>query len=140
MDNLLSRMEGPWTMTGTVRGKPVTYRLDVQRVLRGRFVELHMEDVSQPSEYEARAFLGVDSVKAVYIAHWLDNFGAGYSIPHATGQASGDTIHVTFPYPEGALSDTFVYDRGADTWHFRMELADGQGGWRLFAEYRLRHR
>ena len=29
--------------------QPATYRLDVERVLRGRFVKLHVEDVSQPS-------------------------------------------------------------------------------------------
>jgi hypothetical protein len=140
MDRLLGRMEGHWLMTGTVRGKPATYRLDVQRVLRGRFIELHMEDVSQPSTYEARVFVGVDSAKAQYIAHWLDNTGAGYSIPHATGQARGDTIHVVFPYSEGAFSDTFAYDPAEDAWHFRLDAADGHGGWRVFAEYRLRRR
>jgi hypothetical protein len=140
MDSLLSRMEGQWLMTGTVRGKPAAYRLDVQRVLRGRFIELHMVDMGQPSAYEARVFVGVDSAKAQYIAHWLDNSGAGYSIPHATGQARGDTIHVVFPYPEGAFSDTFVYDPAADAWHFRLDAADGHGGWSVFAEYRLRRR
>ena len=140
MDSLLGCMAGHWLMTGTVRGKPAIYRLDVERVLRGRFIELHMEDVSQPSAYEARVFLGVDSAKAQYVAHWLDNTGAGYSIPHATGDARGDTIHVTFPYPEQAFSDTFVYDRSADAWHFRLEAADGHGGWTLFAEYRVHRR
>lgn len=140
MDSLLGRMEGAWTMTGTVRGEPVTYRLDVRRVLRGRFIELHMEDVAAPSAYEARVFLGVDSAKGEYIAHWLDNFGAPYSIPHATGTAQGDTIHIVFPYPDGAFSDQFIYDRVGDAWYFRLESADGRGGWRLFAEYRVRRR
>jgi hypothetical protein len=42
---LLERFIGLWTMTGTVRARPVTYRLEGGWVLQHRFVELHMEDV-----------------------------------------------------------------------------------------------
>jgi hypothetical protein len=140
MDALLDRLVGRWIMTGSVRGKPATYTLDAARVLQDRFVELHMEDVSRPPAYEARVFVGVDSVGGRYIAHWLDRFGAAFSIPHATGEARGDTVLLTFPYPDGAFRDAFVYDRPTDTWYFRLETADTSGGWRLFAEYQVRHR
>ena len=114
-------------MTGSVRGRPATYTLDATRVLQGRFVE-------------ARVFIGVDSVGGRYIAHWLDRFGAAYSIPHGTGDARGDTVLLDFPYPAGAFRDAFVYDRQSDTWHFRLEAADSTGAWRLFAEYQVRRR
>jgi hypothetical protein len=140
MDSLLERLVGQWRMTGAVRGRPVTYALDATRVLQRRFVELHMVDVSHPPAYEARVFIGVDSAGGQYIAHWLDNFGAAYSIPHATGRARGDTLLLDFPYPSGAFRDRFVYDRRTDAWSFRLEAADTTGAWKLFAEYRVRRR
>jgi hypothetical protein len=138
-ESLLQHLEGKWRMSGKVRGKAVTYTMDAGRVLQGRFVELHMTDVSTPPQYEARVFIGADTAGR-YIAHWLDNFGAGYSIPHGTGEARGDTVLLTFPYPHGAFRDTFVYDRTAEAWRFRLDAADGAGGWRLFAEYEVRRR
>jgi hypothetical protein len=140
LDSLLDRLVGHWTMQGTVRGRPATYALDAARTLRGRFVELHMRDVHEPPAYEARVFIGVDSAGRRYIAHWLDNFGAAYSIPPATGTARGDTLELDFPYPDGAFHDTFIYQRPNDAWTMRLESADGAGGWKLFAEYRARRR
>ena len=129
MDSLLDRLVGHWRMTGTVRRKPVTYTMDGTRTLQRRFVELHMEDTHRPATDEARVFIGVDSAGRRYIAHWLDRFGAAFSIPPATGQACGDTLVLDFPYPDGAFRDTFVYNLPADTWHFRLESADS-AGWR----------
>jgi uncharacterized protein DUF1579 len=140
MEALLERLVGQWHMTGSVRGRPVTYTLQATRVLQGRFVELHMEDVNRPPAYEARVFIGVDSAGGRYIVHWLDRFGAAFSIPHATGEARRDTLMFTFPYPAGAFRDTFVYRPSTDTWHFRLEAADSTGGWRPFAEYDVRRR
>jgi hypothetical protein len=140
MDSLLGHLVGQWQMTGTVRGHPATYSLDAMRVLQGSFVELHMVDVSQPPVYEALVFIGVDSANGRYIAHWLDRFGAAYSIPHANGSARGDTLWLDFPYPSGAFRDTFVYDPGRDGWYFRLEAADSTGGWGPFAEYQVRRR
>ena len=140
MDSLLDHLVGRWRMTGAVRGEPVTYTLDVARTLQGRFVELHMEDVSRPPGYEARVFIGVDSAGGRYVAHWLDSFGAAYSIPHATGEARGDTLRLAFPYADGTFRDTFVYDRRTRSWHFRIESADSTGGWTLFADYDVRRR
>ncbi len=140
MEALLERLVGQWQMTGSVRGRLATYTLDVTRVLQGRFIELHIEDVHHPPAYEARVFIGVDSAHAEYVAHWLDSFGAAYSSPHATGAASGDTVRLSFPYPTGAFHDTFVYDRSADSWSFRLEAADSPAGSGPFAAYRVRRR
>jgi hypothetical protein len=140
MEALLEHLVGQWHMTGSVRGRPATYTLKAARVLQRRFVELHMEDVNRPPAYEARVFIGVDSAAGRYIVHWLDRFGAAFSIPHATGDARGDTLVFTFPYSTGAFRDTFVYHPSTDTWFFRLEAADSTGGWRLFAEYDVRRR
>jgi hypothetical protein len=140
MDSLLERLVGRWQMTGAVRGHPVTYRLDVSRVLQGRFVELHMQDVATPPGYEARVFLGVDSAGARYIAHWLDNTGAAYSIPHAIGAAHGDTVRFSFAYADGPFRDMFAYNRARDSWYFRLESGDSAGKWALFGEYQVRRR
>ena len=48
--------------------------------------------------------------------HWLDSFGAAYSVPAATGVVAGDSLILDFPYPSGAFHDSFVYDAAADTW------------------------
>lgn len=139
-DSLLERFVGQWAMAGTVRGSPATYALDVSRVLQGKFVELHMTDVHLPPGYEARAFLGADTAGTGVIAHWLDNFGAAYSVPTATGAARGDTLVLNFPYPTGAFRDTFVYDRTRDRWDMRLERANANGGWTLFAQYEAHRR
>jgi hypothetical protein len=135
MEALLDALVGSWEMRGHVQGDSVTYDLQARRVLQGRFVELHMEDVNRPPGYEARVFIGVDSVGQRYIAHWLDAFGAAYSIPHAVGGARGDTLLLTFAYSSGPFHDIFIYDRGQDLWRFRIESADSAGKRSLFAEY-----
>ena len=140
-DPVLQRLIGQWTMTGSVRGRPATYRLDGTWVLQGRFVELHMEDVEHtPPGYEARVFIGPDTLPGRVLAHWLDNFGAAYSVPPATGMVAGDTLVLDFPYPGGAFHDTFVHDRATDTWTIRLDEADGAGGWKRFADYRASRR
>lgn len=138
---VLERLIGHWTMTGTVQGQPATYRLDVAWTLQRRFVELHMVDVQNtPPQYEARVFIGPDTVPGRILGHWLDSFGAAYSVPHASGLAAGDSLTLDFPYAGGPFHDTFIYDAASDTWAIRLDAADGAGGWKRFAEYRARRR
>ncbi|HKT59045.1 MAG TPA: hypothetical protein VJQ46_03280 [Gemmatimonadales bacterium] len=138
---MLEKLIGHWTMTGTVGGRPVTYRLDAAWVLQHRFVELHMADVHHtPPQYEARVFIGPDTLSGRILGHWLDNFGAAYSVPPATGVAAGDSLILDFPYPGGAFHDTFVYDAATETWAIRLDAADGAGGWKRFAQYEATRR
>lgn len=139
LDVKLDRLVGDWTMTGTVLGKPVEYRMDGRRAIQSRYVELRMIDVAKPPQYEARVFIGTDTTDRGYIAHWLDNFGASFSIPHATGGLRGDTLSLMFPYENGNFRDTFVYDPGSDSWTFKLETAAGKS-WKLFAQYQVRRR
>jgi hypothetical protein len=135
--NLLDQLVGDWRMVGTVRGNPATYTLVARRTLQDKYVELHMTDVSQPPRYEARVLIGEDTIPGRVIAHWMDAFGAAYSIPHATGSISGDTLRFTFNYTTGPFRDTFVFNRAAGSWHFLLESGDGRGAWRTFATYQV---
>jgi hypothetical protein len=138
-DSLLQRLVGRWRMSGTVRGIPAEYDLDAVPVLRGQFVRLHMVDRSQAPQYEAMVFLGVDSATSRLVAHWLDVFGAGYSVTLGMGdRPQGATLAFAFAYPDGAFRDTFTYDHTTDTWRFLLENGDGKGGWRTFADYAVR--
>ncbi len=135
---LLDQLVGHWRMVGQVRGHPVTYDLEARRILDGRFVELHMKDVAHPSQYEALVFIGEDTLPKRVLAHWLDNFGAAYSVPHGQGAISGDTVQFEVRYPVMPFRDTFVFRRMDHTWIFRLEAGDGHGGWKPFAEYAVR--
>jgi hypothetical protein len=135
-DSLLQKLTGRWLMTGDVMAEAVTHDLAGRRVLDGQFVELHIVDRGTPPGYEARVFIGADSL-GNFVAHWLDSFGAAASIPHATGRMRGDTMVLIFPYASGNFRDTFTYDRARDTWHFLLESESVDSGWRKFAEYRV---
>ncbi len=138
VDSLLARLEGHWHMTGQVRGAPVTYTLDASRTLAGRWVELHMLDIQRPPQYEARVFIGADTIPGRVLVHWLDSFGAAYSVPHGEGTVTGDTLRFTIPYRDGPFRDTFAWNRADGSWHFLLESGNGSGRWRTFAEYDVR--
>jgi hypothetical protein len=135
---LLQRLVGTWRMTGQVRGRAVAYDLSADWVLADRFVELHMIDRASPPQYEARVFIGPDSVEGRILVHWMDSFGASASVPHGSGTAAADTLRFEFAYRDGPLRDTFTYRPADDSWIFRLESGDGRGGWQLFAEYTVR--
>jgi len=139
-DSLLQKLVGSWLMTGDVRGKPVGYNMTAQRVLGDRYIELHMIDTAKVPQYEARVFIGADTLPDRIIVHWMDSFGAAYSIPYGTGTAHGDSIVFDVPYPDGAFRDTFVFNRTKGTWHFLLEGNNPTAGWKRFAEYDLTHR
>lgn len=131
----LQALDGNWVMSGDVMGKPVTYRMVASPTLQGAFTELHMNDVQVPSQYEARVFIGYDAGSKTVIAHWMDSFGAMYSIPHGTGRITENSIQFTIPYESGSFRDTFTYDPAAKTWLFVLEAAQPDGTWTQFARY-----
>lgn len=138
--SLLKLLDGEWLMKGDVLGKPVTYLLVAGPTLRTTFTELHMRDLAEPPQYEARVFLGVDAENGDLIVHWMDSFGARYSIPHGTGRIDGSTLQFTFPYPDGPFRDTFEFDASNSTWHFRIEAGQPDGSWKHFARYDVRRK
>jgi hypothetical protein len=135
---LLASLDGDWVMTGDVMGKPVTYELAAGPVLAGTFTELHMKDVQVPAQYEARLFIGYDKESGRVIAHWLDSFGAKYSIPHGTGSISGNTIQFQIPYDDGPFRDTLTFDPAKGSWSFLIESFEQPANWKHFAKYEIR--
>jgi hypothetical protein len=134
---LLQALDGHWVMTGDVLGKAVTYDMVAAPILDATFTEVHMKDVQVPAEYEARVFIGVDSDSQVVIAHWLDTFGAKYSIPPGTGQTSEDAIQFTIPYADGPFRDTLTFNPENRTWSLVIESSQPDGSWKHFARYAI---
>jgi hypothetical protein len=135
---LLEHLVGKWRMSGEVRGKPAEYRLDARNVLAARFVELHMLDTSSVAPYEARVFIGADTTAGRVIVHWLDSFGAAYSVPPGFGKVTGDTLRFELAYPTGTFRDTFVYDSRSDSWDITLLSRDSKNEWSVFAHYSAR--
>jgi len=131
----LDALKGSWVMVGNVGDKPVRYKAEGERVLRGGFLRLHMQDASQPSTYEAAVFIGYDAKARDYIVHWLDQFGAAGARVVATGTRDGDRLIVTFPYVEGPFRDTFTRDPAKGTWTLLLESQRKDGAWTTFARY-----
>lgn len=137
--DLLRRLDGKWTAAGHVRGKPVRYHVSAGPALQGRFTEIAMEDVQVPPQYEARLFIGFDEESQAVIAHWMDCFGARFSIPHGTGTLTGGVIEFVVPYESGAFKDRFEFDAAAGTWALEITAEQADGSWAHFAKY-LFHR
>ena len=132
---LIRALDGRWTMTGDVMGKPVTYDLSVRPVLNNTFTELHMKDVQTPPQYEARVFIGYDNESKTIIAHWLDSFGAKYSVPHGEGSITEDEIQFIVPYEQGSFRDTLKYDADHNIWQLLIQMHQPDDSWKHFAEY-----
>jgi hypothetical protein len=135
---LLKELDGEWTMKGDVLGKLVAYRMAAGPTLRARYTEMHMRDLAEPPQYEARVFLGFDDESGDLIVHWMDDFGARYSIPHGTGRIDGSTLQFTFPYADGPFRDTLEFDQRNGTWTLRIEAGQPDGSWKHFARYEIR--
>lgn len=137
---ILKALDGDWIMSGDVMGKPVSYRMTAGSTLQGAFTEIHMNDVQVPSEYEARVLIGYDTESNSIIVHWMDSFGAKYSIPHGTGNLSDNSIQFTIPYGASPFRDTFTYNSDTNTWLFVLEASQPDGTWKHFARYNVRRR
>lgn len=131
----LKKLDGNWVATGDVMGKPVQYNVVTIPALQEQFTEISMNDVQSPSQYEARIFIGFDSNSNQVIAHWMDSFGAQYSIPHGTGSISENTIDFVVPYPDSSFRDRFVYYPENDTWILEITAQQADGSWKHFAKY-----
>ena len=135
--DLLKKLEGKWRMVGHVMGDSVEYKLNVRSVLSGVFTELHMVDIFDPPQYEALVFIGYDSTKNVIISHWLDSFGALYSIPHGTGIIDSNKIEFVVPYEERPFRDILTYYNENGEWTFLIESKSDSVNWKTFAEYKI---
>jgi hypothetical protein len=136
-DPFLAQLAGEWTLTGSVRGKPVHYHGSGRWLLRQGWLCLSLHDLSQAPGYQARVYFGHDSKADDYVVHWLDQFGAAGARVVGTGKRSGQTLVFTFLYPEGAFRDTLVLAAEGNSGSLLLESQDKDGGWSTFASYRM---
>lgn len=135
--DLFQKLDGRWTMSGDVRGKPVVYALEARPALSGAFTVLHMQDVQVPPQYAADVYLGYDPATKAVIVHWMDSFGAKYSVPHGLGELGENVIQFTIPYEGGAFRDTFTFEPASGSWIFILESHQPDGSWKHFAKYKV---
>src|SRR5262249_22588834 len=139
-DDLLDNLVGKWIVTRKIRGKEVQNTLEAEWVLNHQFLELHMKDTASPPDYEAKVFMGYDSTSERYVAHWIDVYGGRFSETLAYGRRDGDSILLSFEYPDGPFHNKLIWNAPMKTWTFMMERKNASGQWVPFAQDSLRHR
>jgi hypothetical protein len=135
-DDLVSRLEGRWELTRTMRGQESKSGVDCDWVLEHQFLRVQMKDRATPPRYEAHVYIGWSNANQRYVIQWMDVWGGHYSL-RGEGTRTGDTIEFRFPDPDGsAFFNTFAYDRAKDTWAMTLENSDKSGKRALFARER----
>jgi hypothetical protein len=124
-DELLDHFQDSWVLQGTIAGKETTHDLTNDWVLNHQYLRIHEVSREKNAQgnpaYEAMVFIGWDQPNNRYFAIWLDIWGGfgkatvGYA-PH-----SGDEIHFLFNDGKSDFHTTFLYDRKADRWEWRMD-------------------
>ena len=135
-DKFLDSLVGDWNLKRSIRGTTAESTLVVKWVLDHRFLYLEMRS-KEANEYSADIYIGYDHVKKQYVLHWIDTWGGLFSETLGYGRMEGDALIFDFAYPDGAFRNTFTRNSKNDTWRFLMQIADGKGGWKLFAEDQL---
>jgi hypothetical protein len=135
--DLLNHLRGTWTMKGAVLKKQVTYDAEGVWILGNGFLSFHMKDMTSPPAYEADLFIGIDSSKSHYVAHWLDLFGGAGARVVALGPLSSEKIELVYPYEEGRFRNIFKYSSEKDEWSLFIESERSDGGWSVFAQYQI---
>ena len=124
-------------MTGTVLNKPVKYTAEGVWLFHSQFFSIHFRDVAVPSTYEGNLFIGIDSAKNQYVAHWLDSFGGAGSRVVGFGPLSAEKIEIVYPYSEKNFRNTFQYSSAKGEWTLIIESEDTDGHWSVFAQYTI---
>ena len=143
-DPMLDAMTGKWVLTGTIVGKPTTHDVEADWVLNHQFVRIHEVSrektaAGQP-QYDAWVFVGWDDAQKLYVIHWLDVYGGGYS-GRGKGKRDGDSIPFVFHYENdnADFHTTFVWDEKTKTWQWNMD-GEKDGKLRPFARLTLKRR
>jgi hypothetical protein len=133
-DSLLDRLAGHWVLRGPMAGRDVVHDVTFQWVLGGEYLEMHEVSRRQTPagtpDYEAIVYLVRDPHTHDYGALWLDNTDYNAFNPAGVGRAKATADSIPFLFTESSTSHfhtTFVYDRAADSWAWRMDNDDERG-------------
>jgi hypothetical protein len=97
---VFERLAGCWSVTGVVRGKPVTNLAKGQWVLGGAYFLLQLKTPPAEKPYQAAIFFG-RMEKGEVLVHWLDPFGAELSQYPGRGTETATGVDATWAYPDG---------------------------------------
>ena len=124
-DELLDHLQGSWVLQGTIAGEQTTHDVTNDWVLGHQY--LRIDEVSREKNakgeprYEAMVFLGWDQATSRYFAIWLDVWGGFGKATVGYAPRTGDEIRFLFNDGKTDFHPTFLYDRKADTWEWRMD-------------------
>lgn len=133
-DEFLDKLIGQWDLNGTIGTRKVANHFSAAWVLNHQFIELSFIDLAKPQTYFAKVLIGFDCKRSLYIAHWMDSFGAASSETLGYGKKTGDKIVLEFNYPDGLMQNTFSYDSKNNSWQFHMMGKNQKGDWELFGD------
>lgn len=143
-EELMTKMTGRWTMTGTIGKAATTHDVDVDWILKNEYIRIHEvsrdKDSGGAASYEAWVYVVWDPAKSEYAVMWLDNTAATNFGPEGIGHAKpdGDRIPIIYALPDGSgIHTTFAYDRSKDTWTWTIDNIDKKGASSPFARLTL---
>jgi hypothetical protein len=142
-DELLDHFQGSWVLQGTIDGKETTHDITNDWVLNHQY--LRIQEVSREKNaqgdpaYDATVFVGWDQATSRYFAIWLDIWGGFSKATVGYAPRSGDEIRFLFNDGRSDFHTTFLYDRKADTWEWRMD-SEEKGKLKPFARVKLMKR
>ena len=137
-DEVLNNLAGDWTLSRKMHGQDSLSTVHAEWVLNHQFLFIHMKERSNPSQYEARVYIGYDTVNNKYIVHWIDMFGGRVSETLGYGNREGNSIKLEFNYPDGLFHNTLTWHPETKSWTTLLEQKDEKGKWSIFAEEVLR--
>ena len=132
-DMLLDSLTGEWKLSRKIGNRLEENHVQVEWILNHQFLQIHMQDVKSPPEYEALVFIGYEHADRRYVVYWLDTFGGKFS-EKGHGTRESNSIRFVFQYPDGQLQNTFTWNAESQTWRSLIEQQDEQGHRSVFAE------
>jgi hypothetical protein len=124
-DELLDHFQGSWVLQGTIARKETTHDLTNDWVLNHQYLRIHEVSREKNAQgdpaYDAMVFIGWDQPTSRYFAIWLDIWGGFGKATVGYAPRSGDEIHFLFNDGKSDFHTTFLYDRKADRWEWRMD-------------------
>ena len=143
-DPLLDHLTGNWILQGTIAGHETTHDIESEWVLNHEYLRFHETSREKNAQgqpaYEAIVFIEWNEPSNEYRCLWLDSTGGGGLLaPTARGKRGNDEIAFLFRDKDkdsGGIHTTFVYNKGADTWNWRIDNENG-GKLTSFARVKL---
>jgi len=140
-DDLLDRLAGRWTLSGTIAGRETTHEVDAEWTMNHQFLRVHEvsreRDADGRPQYQAPAFIGWHDARKQYVCYWLDAFGGGFA-GTAFAEQQPNQLPFVFRDDKGAPSfhTTFLFDAATDAWQWQMDNEQA-GSRKPFARLRL---